>query len=67
MGFIELITMPEFYDIFGLVVFTFLGWVALFALRKKQPIPKWAAIVMLCIAIAGLLVDGIIVITTFIK
>ena len=55
----------EFFDIFGIAVFTFLFFVG-FKMVKKQKLPNWTGIVILLIAIAGLIVDGIIVIKIYI-
>ena len=52
---------PEFFDIFGLAVFLFLGIVSLRSLWTKQPLSKRILLVILTIAILGLAVDGAIV------
>ena len=56
---------PEFFDIFGLIVFAFLFMVGLKMIQKKK-LPNWTGVVILLIAIAGLIVDGFIVIKTYI-
>ncbi|MFH1608042.1 MAG: hypothetical protein ABIA78_02820 [archaeon] len=55
---------PEFFDIFGLVVFIFLFFVGM-KMVKKQKIPEWAGYIVLLIAVLGLIVDGTIVIKTY--
>jgi RsiW-degrading membrane proteinase PrsW (M82 family) len=52
---------PEFYDLFGLVVFTFILAISIYSLKTAKPIPKWALIILIIIGIAGLIVDGAIV------
>ena len=56
---------PEFFDIFGLAVFAFLFVVGVLMV-KKQKLPEWVGFVILLIAILGLIVDGSIVIKTYI-
>jgi hypothetical protein len=51
---------PEFFDIFGLISFTFIIWFSIKMLCKKKP-EKWAIIILLIIGILGLIVDGFIV------
>jgi len=55
----------EFFDIFGILVFAFLLFIGLKIVQKKK-LPNWTGIVILLIAISGLIVDGIIVIKTYI-
>lgn len=61
----SLLKNPVFYDIFGLAVFTYLGILAVYHLINQTPLAKVHAIVILCIAIAGLIVDGTFVLKTF--
>lgn len=56
---------PEFFDIFGLIVFIFLFIVGVLMIQKKK-LPDWVGFIILIIAILGLIVDGSIVIKTFI-
>lgn len=58
---------PEFFDIFGLTTFTFLGTVSLWALLTDRALPDWILIIFLLIAVGGLIVDGIIVYHTYLK
>ena len=67
MGFKELISSPEFYDIFGVGIFTYLLIIGAWMFFSKRKLPKWVSITLILIGIAGLIVDGIIVFTKFIK
>ena len=55
------LTRPEFYDLFGVIIFAFITVLFIWAIHTKRKIPKWARIVMLIIGILGLIVDGAIV------
>ncbi len=57
---------PEFFDIFGLFVFAFLFIIGIWMLKSRQKLPNWAGFIILLIAILGLIVDGSIVIKTYI-
>jgi hypothetical protein len=57
---------PEFFDLFGLVVFAFLFWVGYKMLKSRKRLPDWVGFVILLIAILGIIVDGYIVIKTYI-
>ncbi len=59
-----MILRAEFFDIFGLIVFTFLLVIGLMMIKKKK-LPDWAGFVILLIGILGLIVDGYIVIKTY--
>jgi len=56
---------PEFFDIFGIGVFSFITILTIWALRTKKPAPKWALVILLIIGICGLIVDGFIVYLTY--
>lgn len=56
---------PEFFDIFGLIVFTFLFIVGILMLKSKKKLPDWVGFIILLIGISGLIVDGAIVIKTY--
>lgn len=58
---------PEFFDIFGIGVFGFLFVASFWTLKTGEPFPKWAVILFLIIGIVGLIVDGGIVYTTYIR
>ena len=60
MTFKELISTPEFYDIFGLVIFSYLLGLGIYLTSKKK-FPKFIGVSLILIGIAGLIVDGIIV------
>lgn len=57
---------PEFFDIFGIAVFSFIVTISYQALNERL-IPRWVFIVLLVIGILGLIVDGTIVFMTYIK
>jgi hypothetical protein len=56
---------PEFFDIFGLMVFSFLLIISIWMLRTKKRLPEWVGFVILLISITGLIIDGFIVIKTY--
>lgn len=56
---------PQFFDIFGIGVFGFIIALAVRGLRFKRPLPQWSLFLLLATGIAGLLVDGYIVFTTY--
>lgn len=58
---------PEFFDIFGLGVFSFVTVLSAWALKTGNAVPRWALLILLGIGIAGLIVDGAIVWKTYIK
>lgn len=61
------IIRPEFFDIFGLFVFSFIAILSLWSLRMQKPLPRWVGIILLLIGISGLIVDGAIVYITYIQ
>ena len=61
MTFKELISTPEFYDIFGLIIFSYLLSLGIYTLTSKKKFPKLIGVSLILIGIAGLIVDGIIV------
>lgn len=64
---LEKILKPAFFDIFGIVVFTFLIWVGYTNLNAIQPLNPTLSMIILLIGIAGLIVDTINVFRTYIK
>ena len=64
---VSIFTKPEFYDIFGIIVFAFITFLASWMLYTKQNPKKWAIIILLIIGVLGLIVDGIIVYINYIK
>jgi uncharacterized membrane protein len=63
----SILTQPEFYDIFGFITFTLLIIIAIYSFKTKKPLKPWMNYFLLIIGILGLIVDGIIVFTTFAK
>ncbi len=66
MSISTLLKDPAFFDLFGLLTFTFITVISSLSLFKHKEMPRWAVIILLCIGIAGLIVDGVIVWTHFI-
>jgi len=58
---------PEFFDIFGLITFTYLGALGIWALKSSEKLPDWTAYLLVLIGIAGLIIDGTIVYKTYLK
>ena len=56
---------PEFFDIFGIFTFLFVGGVGTWSLVTKMPLPRWIALLLVLIGIAGLAIDGTIVALLF--
>lgn len=55
---------PEFFDFFGLGVFSFIVLVSIFMLRKKK-LPRWIPYILLSIGLLGLITDSIIVLNSY--
>lgn len=55
---------PEFFDIFGLITFGFLFWVGSWMIQKNKK-PAWLSFTILILGILGLIVDGSIIIKTY--
>jgi uncharacterized membrane protein len=58
---------PEFFDIFGLAVFSFITILSIWSLRTYKPFPRWALVGLFLIGVSGLIVDGFIVYMTYIQ
>ena len=58
---------PEFFDIFGVFVFSYFIIISLRALKKNKPLTKKELIILLIIGILGLIVDGTIVYNKYLK
>lgn len=58
---------PQFFDIFGVIVFGFITGLSLWALKKKKPLPRWSIEILFFIGISGFLIDSIIVYTFYLK
>ncbi len=56
----------EFFDIFGLVTFTFLFVIGILMIMGRE-LYSWVGYVILLIGILGLVIDGSIVIKTYKK
>lgn len=56
----------EYFDIFGFIGFLILVIAGIWMLTSKKRVPFWMKLVILVIGIIGLIVDGYIVIKTFI-
>jgi multidrug transporter EmrE-like cation transporter len=57
---------PEFFDIFGLMGFAYIIAFSLFAFTKQRAFPKWMLVILLLVGVMGLIVDGVIVYTSYI-
>lgn len=58
---------PEFFDIFGVGIFSFIAVIAALALKTQSDIPRWALISLLIFGVLGLIIDSTIVYLTYIK
>ncbi len=58
---------PEFFDIFGILVFIFIIFMSIWGIKFSKPIPRWAFIILLFIGILGLTVDSLIVFNFYLK
>lgn len=56
----------EFFDVFGFMGFIIILMISIWMLKSKDKLPNWAGVILLSIAILGIIIDGIIVIKTFI-
>lgn len=63
----KLLKDPAFFDIFGLLTFSYLAYIAINSLNTEKPIGRPFLVVLLLIAAGGLVVDGHIVWERFIK
>lgn len=60
-------TNPEFYDIFGIFVFSFIIAISSWMLYTKKKPQKWMIVVLLIIGILGLIVDSAIIYLNFFR
>lgn len=65
MTSLSAIIRPEFFDIFGIFIFTFLIALSLWGMKTRRALPRWALIILFIIGILGLIVDGAIVYMTY--
>lgn len=56
----------EFFDIFGFIGFLILFIIGIKIIKSKRRLPNWVGIIVLLISLIGLIVDGYVVISTFI-
>lgn len=57
----DILKQPDFYDNFGIVIFSYLTIISILLLKKKIQVDKWLIYSLLSIGILGLIVDGSIV------
>ncbi|TSC55047.1 MAG: hypothetical protein LiPW30_513 [Parcubacteria group bacterium LiPW_30] len=57
---------PQFFDIFGFVVFVYITLLSWLLLRRIY-VKKWMIIVLFLIGVIGLLVDGSVVYVYYLK
>jgi len=57
---------PQFFDIFGLIVFLYITLLSWLLLRRIY-VKKWMIIILFLIGITGLLVDGSVVYVYYLK
>ncbi len=57
---------PQFFDIFGLIVFIYITLLSWLLLRRIY-VKKWMIIVLFLIGVIGLLVDGSVVYVYYLK
>ena len=55
----------EFLDIFGFFGFVIIFLIGIWMLNAKEKLPKWAAMILIIIGLLGLIIDGVVVITTY--
>jgi len=55
----------EFFDVFGFFGFIIIIFLSIWMLVAKKKFPRWAGVVLLIIGVLGLIIDGYIVIKTF--
>lgn len=58
---------PEAFDILGIFVFSFFTFLSLRCIVLSEPLPDWLTPCLLIVGILGLLIDGSIVYTTYLK
>lgn len=61
----SLVRDPAFYDIFGVVAFIFIGYVALSGLLSDGNLQEWHLFILLIISILGIIVDSLMVYKRF--
>ena len=56
---------PEFFDIFGIAIFTIILLIGIWKTGSKKKLPLWIGYLLATIGVLGLIVDGTIVIKAF--
>ncbi|PIN90266.1 hypothetical protein COU57_04110 [Candidatus Pacearchaeota archaeon CG10_big_fil_rev_8_21_14_0_10_32_14] len=62
---VNIITEPSFFDLFGLTTFVFLICVGIWILQTDKVPPDWIGFILFLIGVLGLIVDGTIVVRTY--
>ncbi len=57
---------PQFFDIFGLMSFVYIAFIAFWGLHGRR-FKKWELAILLAIGLGGLLVDGLIVYSYYLR
>ena len=60
MAIPEIFTKPEFFDVFGLPIFTFIIITSVWMLRTKKKLPRSVVWILFGVGVAGLIADGLI-------
>ncbi len=58
---------PEFFDIIGIFVFGIIFTIGVWMLFSTDKLPIWTAYLLIIIGIFGLIIDGAIVIKTYLR
>jgi hypothetical protein len=58
---------PEFFDIFGVIIFSYIILISVKALKKNKKLTKKELIILLIIGTLGLIVDGTIIYKTYLS
>lgn len=58
---------PEFFDIFGVFVFTIIAFLSGRSIMLDMQIPHWGLLFLFLVSLAGIVVDGTIVYKTYIS
>ena len=58
---------PEFFDIFGVPIFTTITFLSGWAITTGMPIPQWGLIFLFWVGIFGIFIDGTIVNGTYFR
>ena len=57
----------EFFDVFGVAVFTLITLLSGWSITTGTPIPSWGLIFLFFVGLFGIFIDGTIVNKTYIK